>query len=163
LYCPWSSHILTDVNLEEARQLLRRCQEDRQRAKEAVQAAQATIESSQLIIQGILKGFPELADDEKEWGDLWEPEHERPRGAEAVLSILQVDENKWFSVMQMVQSLTERNWLPDSENPPNAVRAALERLVAADGNSVEKGRTKTGTVVYRYHEEEPPSFDEEPF
>jgi hypothetical protein len=155
------------MNLEEARDLLRRCQQDRQDAREAVAAAQATFESSRLIIQGIIKRFPELADDEQEWGQLWETETERPRGAEAVLSILQVDENKWSSVAGMVNELADRNWLPESENPSNAVRAALERLVAIPDNHVEKGKTETGTVVYRYHEPEPAKggygHDEEPF
>ena len=87
--------------------------------------------------------------------------------------MLQVAENQWFTVMQMVEALDERNWLPDSQNPPNAVRAALERLVTANDSHVEKGKYNNGTVIYRYHDEaiqahspKPVSgygFDEEPF
>ena len=61
------------MELDEARNLLRSCQKDRQEAQETLKTAKATVESSKLIIQGILKLFPELADEEKEWGD-WEIE-----------------------------------------------------------------------------------------
>ncbi len=162
------------MNLDEARELLRECQRDRDEGRMAVAAGQATIESAQLIIQGILKRFPDLGADEQEWGgDLWEPKGDRPRGSEAVLSLLQVAENQWFTVVEMTEALEERNWLPESQNPPNAVRAALERLVAASDSHVEKGKYNSGTVVYRYHNEtsQVPSslpapgygFDEEPF
>ena len=90
---------------------------------------------------------------------------ERPRGAEAILSILQVEENTWFNVKEVVKLLEERGWLPESDNPPNAVRTALVRLVAAVDSNVQKGSTNGGTVVYRYHEPEDPGhgYSEEPF
>jgi len=156
--------MLTSMTPEEARDLLRKCQRERKEAREMVAVGQATFESSQLIIQGILKRFPDLAVEEKAWEDLWETQTERPRGAQAVLSVLQVDENQWYTVVKMVDVLAERGWLPpESENPANAVRAALERLVAAKDSDVEKGKTTSGTVMYRYHEPEEPSYDDEPF
>jgi hypothetical protein len=156
--------MLSSMTPEEARDLLRKCQRDRKEAREMVTAGQATVESAQLIIQGILKRFPDLAVEEREWEELWEAQTERPRGAQAVLSVLQVDENQWYTVVKMVDVLAERGWLPpESENPANAVRTALERLVAAKDGNVEKSRTTSGTVIYRYHEPEEPSYDDEPF
>lgn len=157
------------MEIEEGRALLRRCQEDRRVALEAVRAGQATVESSQLIIEGILRRFPELSDDEHEFGELsWEVEGQ-PRGDKAVLSILQVNENQWFSVQEMVEMLEGRGWLTESANPPNAVRSALERLKNDQSTGVKKSKyQKSGTVIYRYQEPPPPSelgygTDEEPF
>jgi hypothetical protein len=160
------------MELDEARDLLRKCQDDREGARESMRAAAATIESSQLIIQGVLKRFPELAVEEGESGELWEPEStDRPRGSEAVLSILLVAEDQWFSVLEVVEALAERSLLPASDNPANAVRTALERLKGTPSSHVHKGRRNSGTVVYRYSEQEggtPPEpqgygYSEEPF
>jgi hypothetical protein len=157
------------VYIDEAQELLRRAQRDRDEATTALQNAQATIESSQLIIQGIVRRFPELQDSATDWATFEPPDPvERPRGSEAVLQILQVAENMWFSISELVAALDERELLPASANPANAVRTAVERLVAAEDSNVEKGRRKNGTVAYRYHEPEPPPAppgygDEEPF
>jgi len=79
---------------------------------------------------------------------------EAPRGAEAVLRVLQVNENRMYSVAQMVSELESRGWLPDSENDPaNAVRTALERVLK-NTPGVKKIR-KEGAVYYRYNEPEP--------
>jgi hypothetical protein len=136
------------MELEEARDLLRRSQEEYQEANEMIKSAQATIESTQLIIRGILKRYPELAETEQVDGlDLREPPP--LRGAEAVLDVLRVNEGKTYSVTEMMQALKRQNSLPDSENPAPAVRTALERLLAG-GKGVTKSRTAKGTVVYRY-------------
>ncbi|MGA3215426.1 MAG: hypothetical protein ABSD97_07025 [Acidimicrobiales bacterium] len=149
------------MNLEQARYLLEESQREREAAREQLAGAQVTLESTQLIIQGLLKRYPDLAADVQDV-DLWEPAATRLRGAEAVLSVLQVEENQWMTVAAVVGALDQRSLLPESDNPANAVRTALERLVAA-GSGVEKGRLNpNGTVVYRYHEPEP-SYDEEPF
>jgi len=162
------------MDREEARILLRQCQRDRREAAEAAKAAADTVESTRLIIEGILRRFPELSEDEQEWGDLsWEVEGQ-PRGDKAVLSILQVNENDWFSVFDMTEAMAQRGWLPTSENPQNAIRTALERLVTSDMR-VEKGKRSDNRVVYRYSEEAGNEamrseaqtagygFDEEPF
>ena len=144
----------------QARELLRNAQIDRQDARESQKVAQATIEVVAVDDSGVLKRFPELAEEEKEWEDQWElkvaESTQRPlRGAEAVLSVLQVEEDRWFSVVDMVESLEEQGLLPESTNPPNAVRAALERLVAVDDGHVVKGRPfRNQNVMYRYHEAE---------
>lgn len=157
------------MDVKEARGLLRSSQTERELGRQSIQIGHAMVESSQLIIQGLLRRFPELADEEPEaGGDLWEPQQgDRPRGADAVLSILQVAENEKFTVQQMTDELARRNLLPDSDNPENAVRTALERLKAAENSGVFKGRFQNGRVFYTYSEPPPmpPSYnnDEEPF
>jgi len=156
---------------EEARQLLRRCQQEREDARKSLTEAQRTIESTKLIIQGLLKRYPDLADSEQEYEESWDAEAERPRGADAVMAVLQVEEERWFTVAELVEELRVRNWLPASEAPANAVRAAVERLVAAKDSNIEKAKFEDG-VNYRYSEPDPHpkaavtqyvSYDEEPF
>ncbi len=158
------------MNLEEARDLLRRCQREREEAREQVKTGQATIESTRLIIEGVLHRFPELSEDEHEWGDLsWDIEG-KPRGDMAVLSILQVAENEPFSVHEMVEALENRGWLPESANAANAVRTALKRLKSNPESGVEKDRYSNGTVFYRFVERPSTSptptgygYDDDPF
>jgi hypothetical protein len=165
------------VEKQEAEELLRRAQRDGEEARAALATAEATIESSQLIIQGVLRRFPELQDEP--WVN--RPESvERPargmdaveqpaRGMDAVEQVLLVDEDQWFTISKLVDKLAEIGSLPDSANPPNAVRTAVERLRAAEGSNIEKARSQSGAVIYRYHEPEPEptggyqSYDEEPF
>ncbi len=143
------------MELEEARELLRKCQRDRAHATAQIQEAQATLDSARLIIQGIVARYPQLREEEKEFNDAWESdESERPTGSEAVLSILQVYEGQEFTVSDMVEELRSHDWLPKSGNPPNAVRTALERLVNTAGTHVIKGRNQSGSVIYTCDEEE---------
>ncbi|HXN61381.1 MAG TPA: hypothetical protein VN886_13105 [Acidimicrobiales bacterium] len=93
----------------------------------------------------------------------------RPRGAEAVHLILQEHPNEELRVSECVGELRKRGWLPDSDNPANAVRAALERLVAdSDESDVVKYVTRN-YVAYSYEPDRIRSseggygFDEEPF
>jgi hypothetical protein len=160
------------MNKESARELLRASRTDREEAREAVARGQAIIESAGLIIQGVLRAFPELAEEEQEFGELWDPEQtDRPlRSGEAILQILQLQEDEWVSVQEMVEGLDRRGWLPEGENPANAVRTALERLVASNPH-VEKGKPyENGSVRYRFSDlprPEIPAYpytsDEEPF
>jgi hypothetical protein len=95
-----------------------------------------------------------------------------PRGAEAVHLILQECPNVEFRVSECVAELRKRGWLPDSNNPANAVRAALERLVT---NSDESDVVKivdphSGYVAYAYQPDRIRDsdgggygFDKEPF
>jgi hypothetical protein len=154
------------MNLEEARTLMDQCQRDRVDAQIQMTSARAKSESAILIIQGLLRRFPELRD-EAPTSDLeWDIKvTEGPSGAEAVLQILQVDEGQFYTVRQMVTALDERGWLPQSENPPNAVRTALERL-RAQNNGVEKAYNEHGVMAYWFREPEQEKgygFDEEPF
>jgi hypothetical protein len=137
------------MDLEEARDLLRRSQQEYQKADESIKSARAIAASVQLIIRGILTRYPELAETEGELGDLDLGEPSPLRGADAVLDVLRVHEGKAYSVTDMVQALRQKNSLPDSDNPAPAVRTALERLLLGE-KGVAKTRSPKGTVVYRY-------------
>jgi hypothetical protein len=138
------------MDLEEARALLRRSQAERQSAQEMVRVGQATIESSQWIIKGILTRYPELGDEEQEWGDVQLEYEEEPRGDKAILAVLQELEENWFSVNDMVVTLRNRGIVSDSPNAGNAVRTALERLRSGI-RGVEKAHIGAA-MRYRFRE-----------
>lgn len=89
-----------------------------------------------------------------------------PRGAEAVRRILHATPTRWWLVSELVAALNERGWLPASDNPANAIRTAVERLVNTSDSDVLKGR-KDGKVAYAYMPDQAaPGYDfsgEEPF
>ncbi len=165
------------MDIDEARDLLRRSIREREDAEEAVERGRATIESSRLIIRGLVRRYPELGSNVGDPADLWDHETEdgRPPGAaEAVRAALQDSPQEWFKVSELVAILRGRGRLPESENPANAIRTALERLVANDESDIYKGKSATsGAVIYCYDpDRERPSnaaaasgygFDEEPF
>jgi hypothetical protein len=109
------------------------------------------MEGLRQIKAGLLKVYPDLVSeppnpltDEDVWtGD-------KPKGASAVGVVLAETPGKWFSVSMMVRELDRRGWLPESDNPANATRAALERLIAANPDVRKDTGTKTGQVVYAY-------------
>lgn len=131
-----------------------------------MKAAQAKSESATLIIQGILRRFPSLRDEAGTAAGEWEiTVSAGPSGSDAVLQILQVDEGQPYTVREMVDALDQRGWLPQSDNPPNAVRTAFERL-RAQNIGVEKGHNHDNVVTYWYSEPPPKpgyGYDEEPF
>jgi hypothetical protein len=156
------------MDVGEGRQLLSNwAMELRMHRQRAADSARK-ISAIQKIVAGLLEMFPELAGE----FDL-ETEFKAdgvPRGAEAVRIVLQESPNEWFYVSALVDELRARGWLPESENPANAVRAALERLIATPGSDVKKGRDgMQNKVAYSYRPDdappdpEPPRYDEEPF
>lgn len=126
-----------------------------------MQRSNEVFKGTTLIIRGVLQMFPELeTGDEFEWGDPLAPFQGRAlTGAEAVRAVMVSEPMQWMTVRAVLQRLEEQGWLPQSDNPPNAIRAALERALA-QGDGIEKGKSeKAGAVVYRYN----PSLQEEPF
>jgi hypothetical protein len=123
------------------------------------------------IIAGYLEMFPALGSlvDDDALLHLEYTDDDAPKGAEAVRIILQESPDQWFYVSRLVQELRERGWLPDSDNPANAVRTALERLINTSDSDVKKGRDSNNRVVYSYRPDDAPPLppagydDEEPF
>jgi hypothetical protein len=154
------------MDIEQARDLLLGALKDWADADELKREADARIESDKLLVQAAVTRFPELRIEVADaalladWGRV--PGDETPKGSDAVLQILQVHENAYFTVQAMVNALEERGWLPNSANPPNAVRTALERLVATPDSGVVKDARGNGAVSYAYYEPKK-GFDEEPF
>ncbi len=136
-------------------------------------AADATRQAAGLrkIVLGYLEMHPELAPTvERIAGGqaiAEEPTEEgRPRGGEAIRQVLHENANFQFWVSEMVDALKSRGWLPDSDNPANAVRTALERLVADQDSDVYKTRQNDGKVTYSYQPDRDRQIDEygeEPF
>ena len=160
------------MNRDEATRILKDAVEARREARRAVRQGEATIEGMALVIQGVLRLYPDLESGEEfEWGDpetIDGEEDERPRGADAVRTILTDMADQWMTIDRVVEELDRRDWLPQSDNPSNAVRAALERARSQSEGRIEKARLKDSRhVVYRYATPVPSGgdhyYDEEPF
>lgn len=119
--------------------------------RQIMEDAERKVAGLQKIILGYVEMFPELAtlDINAEVKAAATDTDGRPRGAEAVRSILQDSPGEPFTVSELVGLLRARGWLPESENPANAIRTALERLVAAPDADVYKGKFGS-SVAYVY-------------
>ncbi len=112
------------------------------------------------VVAGYVEMFPELGQLVEEGSLLIRPERaaepETPKGAEAVRIVLQSRPTYWWYISELVDELRGRGWLPESDNPANAVRTACERLLNTDGSDVHKGRGSSGKIAYSYRPDEEP-------
>ncbi len=142
------------MDKDDGRRILRSSRQEQLEIADQIQLLVTRMEGLRSIIEGITKIFPDLdaEDMASEYQRLMaEADEEKPKGANAARTLLVDTPGKWFSVDMVVHDLDMRGWLPESENPPNAVRAALERLIAAEPANFHKDRgEKTGKVVYAY-------------
>jgi len=155
----------------EAGEQVRRLTEEWVQQQQLAESSTRQATALSKIIKGYIEMYPELDDLVEDYVlDFSFDRDNAPRGAEAVRLILQDAPNEWLYVSELVERLKARDWLPESDNPANAVRTALERLVA---NSAETDIVKhhhSGKVVYGYMPDRaaspPPSagggYDEEP-
>jgi hypothetical protein len=146
------------MDRDEARRLLLDARREQAEAERIVQEQRARMNGMRSIVSGVLQMFPDLEDEavgDNETAEITPLPEDRPRGAEAVRAVLMDTPGKWFSVPMVVHALDHRGWLPESDAPSNAVRTALERLIATEAELFRKDRgEKTGKVVYAY---KPPS------
>ena len=140
-----------DVSYEVATERLTALVEQLVAARDAVTTAQRRVAAISKMIEAHVELYPALEDLLPQDFDAEEP---RPRGAEAVFEVLP---REWRTVPGVLALLENRGWAPVSVNPANAVRTALERLVAA--KRIEKARSTQNEVIYR----KPDIDDEEPF
>lgn len=152
---------LTALDESEAATLALRLLSQFEEAREVTRASERRAAGIRKMIYGLVEMFPAIEDLLPE--DLDDEDRPRPRGAEAVLRVLEDDAGTWFTVSSVVAMLSRKGWLPDSSNPPNAVRTALERLV--DRKAISKSRSTDENVIYSV--KPPPAYvgggDEEPF
>lgn len=139
--------------------------------RQLAESATRKVAGLRTIIRGYVEIFPELEPlvETATAGIPLGSDTATPRGAEAVRLILQAQPNVWFVVSELVQGLGQRGWMPDSDNPANAVRTALERLLSSPNSDIVKER-RHQSVVYAYmpdRDTDPPvpayDSDEEPF
>ncbi|MFN2502659.1 MAG: hypothetical protein ABR540_00185 [Acidimicrobiales bacterium] len=155
------------MNEEEAAAEVRRLAKAWLEESGRAEAAKRRAAGLMMIMRGYIEMFPELRDLPIDLNvDLGDPiPIDAPRGAEAVRLVLQDTPNNWWLVSELVEALKGRHWLPESDNPANAVRTALERLLTNETSDVRKGK-QNGKVVYGYFpDEDVPTYDygEEPF
>jgi hypothetical protein len=123
-----------------------------------VQRLERRLDVLRRLIDGYVELFPELAQAVGQRPSVPTnitsapptlPAEERPKGQEAVRRILEDSERRAFTVPEVVEELRKRGWLPPSEDPSAAVRAALTRLTSTHPHGYQKGRHQ-GTVIYGY-------------
>jgi hypothetical protein len=102
------------------------------------------------LIDGYLELFPGLASHQTLMPLPAPVVSLRPRGQEAVLRVMEDSVGKWWTVGTMVHELEKRGWLPESEQPANAVRVAMERVVTAASPPYFKDKGASGTVTFSY-------------
>ena len=117
-------------------------------ARHTVEAGQRRVAGIRKVIDGIVEIFPALEDLLPE--DLDETETPHPRGSDAVWRVMSAPgaSTRWLTVNAVVNLLAERDWMPRSSNPANAVRTALERL--HESGAIEKTRSTESQVIYRW-------------
>lgn len=136
-------------------QLVEEWSRQRLRAEDADRKAKAL----STIIRGYVEMYPELEAPSQVTTEASAAD-DPPRGVEAVRQILHEHAGEKLYVSEIVAEMKERGWLPDSDNPANAIRTALERLVSTAGSDVRKTRYTDGKVTYLY---DPDYEEEEPF
>lgn len=154
----------TTLDDEAATSLVGRLVKQLRQARTDVERAERRVSGIRKLIDAVVEMYPAAEDELPE--DLDDDEEPRPRGAEAVRRVLDENAGKWHGVSDVVSMLEARDWLPDSSNPANAVRTALQRL--SDRKVIEKGKGKRdGAIAYRIPAPPPapPRYDpsEEPF
>lgn len=152
-------------------ELLRAWEHERQQAEDAGRRARGLT----LVIRGYVEMFPGLRELVGPMKDSWSVPtvavEETPRGADAVRLVMQESPDRWWLVSELVAELKGRDWLPESDNPANAIRTALERLLNSESSDVRKERWNDNKVRYAYVPDEappdppPPTYDygDEPF
>ena len=96
-------------------------------ARSAVELYERRVIGVRKMIDGLVEMFPAVEDVLPE--DYDGDDEARPRGAEAAYGVMSDAPGTWLTVGNIVSRLEQRAWLPDSSNPANAVRTALERLM----------------------------------
>jgi hypothetical protein len=104
-----------------------------------ITATESRLAALRKLVDGYHQLFPALEPDAAS--------EEAPKGQDAARRVLTDSPGQWFTVAEILEQLTHRGWLPDSEDPANAVRTALTRLQAADPEHIVKG-TKGGGLAY---------------
>jgi hypothetical protein len=129
----------------EVREIFRTLRRELAEAEATLAAAEHRVAALETLVSGYVDLFPALASIEAAAPD----EVTRPRGQEAVLRIMQLPEFKgrYWTVTAMTDALRERDWLPHSNTPANAVRTSLDRLAEKEPQ-VHKGPGSHGVVWY---------------
>ena len=108
------------------RELLQRYQRERERAERERDDAQRRFVRYDLAVRG-LEGV--LGDEAPEHAGA-QSNGRAPRTVEAVEQMLREAGPGGLTVKALTGALAQRGWLPESKNPPVAVRAAADRLRA---------------------------------
>ncbi|CAN5752130.1 hypothetical protein BH24ACT4_BH24ACT4_14400 [soil metagenome] len=149
---------LTSLNESSASSVVQQLLDELAGARDAVERYQRQAVGLRKVIDGLVEMYPAVEDLLPE--DLDDDDQPRPRGAEAVRRAMTDSGETWLTVQSVADMLDQRGWSPESSNPVNAVRTALERLVGR--GEIEKARSTDGLVIYQ-RPRPANDMDEEPF
>jgi hypothetical protein len=156
------------LDRSEVEKMYRDAKRERQLARRQMDLAQQTIQALTRVMDGYAMLYPDLRETEADAGQQRllvgsaiakaTTSTSNPRGQEAVLTVMKEDgfANHRWTIADMTEELNRRGWPPESENPENAVRAALNRLAKIEGSGVVRLRTKDRGLIFRYRPEGAP-------
>ncbi|MEY2588816.1 MAG: hypothetical protein QOJ67_800 [Acidimicrobiaceae bacterium] len=149
------------MDVDEAELLVKKHVADLISARLTAQTATKRATALEKVVAGYVELFPELKPLATEaqvelFLRLDQDDDHTPKGAEAVRRLMQERPNFWWYISELVTALRERDWLPESDNPANAVRTACERLLNSDDSDLHKGRSYAGKVAYSYRPDDEP-------
>jgi hypothetical protein len=157
------------VNVDTARIQVEDLSEELERQEERLEAAGRAVSGLKKMIAALYEMFPELKEMVGTPSGVDLDESDAPKGTNALRLILQEQPGTQFYVTELVDELRVRGWLPDSDNPANAVRTAFERLVATPGSDVYKewitlaNGAKKVIYVYDPDRAPPAAYEDDPF
>ncbi len=144
----------------EARRILRTLRSELGEALLAVQAAERRASALNKLVEGYVELFPALTEEDGT-EKVVSPEADRPRGQHAVRQVLTENPGRWYTVRLMTRELGERGWLPDSDQPENAVRTALTRIAETDPLVRRGVGEKTRQITFAWFDKPEPDLGHE--
>jgi hypothetical protein len=151
------------VNKDQAIAMWRASTEERKAVSDQIKTLIERREALSKVIDGLRTLYPELANAQTDENrnrlhaaieagaaNLARLPTSVPKGSAAASVILYENPENWYEVADITHELSNRGWLPASDNPDAAVRSALERLVAGEDIRFQRSRNDAGRVVYAY-------------
>jgi hypothetical protein len=137
------------VDLDQAAEIATQLAEALEDAASIIEQQSRRAKGAVAALNGLFEMFPELKQGlDQTTAD--EPDDGTPRGQEAVKRVLADSPGRGWTVSGLVEELYHRGWQPNSRDPANAVRVALERVVASDPAQFRKESGDIGGTLYSY-------------
>lgn len=153
------------MDREQATQMVQSLRDERSTVATQVEELRRRLSGLDKVIDGIEELFPDLIVDSRDSdsaahstdatlvvgstpkGDV---QKAKPQGQKAVLQVLMDRAPEWMTVEDLTADLEQRNWLPDSERPVEAVRTSTFRLKKSDPRVVRERQGRS--YAYRFLE-----------
>lgn len=141
------------TSLQEAMQTIRALALDRDQARELARQSIQRAETLTKLIDGYVELFPELAFELVEYlrSEIIEVKEDPPRGQVAVFALLSAFPGRFMTVAEIQTAMEQQGWLPETDNPAAAIRAALQRLVLMPDAHIDKRGDRSSGVTWGHN------------